>query len=892
MSSINIKRKCPKGESPGNCKDNGVIYAEKGNLLEPATDYGYVTHGKPFGPVITDLYYGEHELQIDNGGGPTSLSTKRPDAWEVTTYYSFTHDGGEEINKPLVLRVQTITSAGYTWYENTGDGIKWRKIEGSDKFPSSDTDPASLQFKNELDRLACKLHDLHSVDIYEKGNGEGKYSCPCKNINVDIEKSLNKDAIDGYICYLHTYNPNITRARYRSTLLTWRTGKGAKYEAFSLSDKTLNLSVFYWDKDEDHTKPLLMQVYVGSMEAGLFGNVPVSLGNDGSSLNDRWSMISDHEPGEKIYADTLHKQRCKLFHPVIIDVSQENSYINPYCEKNKCTKGGSPDKVIAEKYNDPQYEELSSGKYSAWKHTYRNGEPFTVTGFINGSSEGTDLDELILWNVKDVVVFLPSCKTFNDPATEAPLVVRVSSRSGYNYRWSNNYCTKNGGKWELEGKLKSEVPKIPGNLKATLEIAKQLERSEQESELREHSEGLRSKDTKDLEEAEDEGEEEGAKEGEKGYTVQEPETLPHFAKLIGSKHKEKEESRLGAELRSEVPQSASEEKVKDEPSSGNESSYEGKGTPSPAEVTVPVVSSKAEDLASGRTTISEFLAHNGVQREEVPAADLSDQVLDTESETKILLQGTPVAQMTEDAVEVFTKKLWEFFDPLTELKSTLAGAASIGATKAAYHLVNGIERLGRTFWEKNKEKYAERDPKGGGKAENLEAKVEEVSTHEPTGENSDVGLQGAPEGKVSSTSTQGSQQESDLLSTKAGTQAGGSPLEDQEKAETEDTGSVSTEENSVAEHTPPEETPQAKPAPQKAEARPEVAAPKAESTARLEDSGSYAPGAPNPKSDDSTNIIKISIGVPAGIFGTSALACFTGWKLYNRYKGDPWVRQI
>ncbi|EKX72220.1 hypothetical protein BEWA_046840 [Theileria equi strain WA] len=34
------------------------------------------------------------------------------------------------------------------------------------------------------------------------------------------------------------------------------------------------------------------------------------------------------------------------------------------------------------------------------------------------------------------------------------------------------------------------------------------------------------------------------------------------------------------------------------------------------------------------------LGQNGVQREEVPAADLSDQVPDTESETKILIQGT------------------------------------------------------------------------------------------------------------------------------------------------------------------------------------------------------------------------------------------------------------
>ncbi|OWK12416.1 C3 [Cervus elaphus hippelaphus] len=52
-----------------------------------------------------------------------------------------------------------------------------------------------------------------------------------------------------------------------------------------------------------------------------------------------------------------------------------------------------------------------------------------------------------------------------------------------------------------------------------------------------------------------------------------------------------------------------------------------------------------------RTLNPEHLGQGGVQRVEVPAADLSDQVPDTESETKILLQGTPVAQMTEDAVD-------------------------------------------------------------------------------------------------------------------------------------------------------------------------------------------------------------------------------------------------
>ncbi|KAM7141304.1 complement C3 [Molossus nigricans] len=52
-----------------------------------------------------------------------------------------------------------------------------------------------------------------------------------------------------------------------------------------------------------------------------------------------------------------------------------------------------------------------------------------------------------------------------------------------------------------------------------------------------------------------------------------------------------------------------------------------------------------------RTLDPENLGQNGEQREEIEAADLSDQVPDTESETRILLQGTPVAQMAEDAID-------------------------------------------------------------------------------------------------------------------------------------------------------------------------------------------------------------------------------------------------
>ncbi|XP_006172143.1 LOW QUALITY PROTEIN: complement C3 [Tupaia chinensis] len=52
-----------------------------------------------------------------------------------------------------------------------------------------------------------------------------------------------------------------------------------------------------------------------------------------------------------------------------------------------------------------------------------------------------------------------------------------------------------------------------------------------------------------------------------------------------------------------------------------------------------------------RTLDPEHLGKEGVQREEVQPADLSDRVPDTESETRILLQGTPVAQMAEEAID-------------------------------------------------------------------------------------------------------------------------------------------------------------------------------------------------------------------------------------------------
>uniref|UniRef100_A0A5G2QME3 Complement C3 n=1 Tax=Sus scrofa TaxID=9823 RepID=A0A5G2QME3_PIG len=100
-----------------------------------------------------------------------------------------------------------------------------------------------------------------------------------------------------------------------------------------------------------------------------------------------------------------------------------------------------------------------------------------------------------------------------------------------------------------------------------------------------------------------------------------------------------------------------------------------------------------------RTLDPEHKGQQGVQREEIPPADLSDQVPDTESETKILLQGTPVAQMVEDAIDG---------DRLKHLIQTPSGCGEqnmIGMTPTviAVHYLDSTEQWEKFGLEKRQE---------------------------------------------------------------------------------------------------------------------------------------------------------------------------------------------
>ncbi|EKX73886.1 hypothetical protein BEWA_039240 [Theileria equi strain WA] len=479
--TVDIKYKCPDGERgslQGECKCVGYFIASLSNLYTPPGDphYKECHHKGNIRNVIT-LKYGGQELKNTDG----YELVKNKTITEICTYYSYKYDDGPHIiKKPLLLRIRN--NGGTYWYGNLGnDNLTWKEIDHGEKTFYPDGIKNDDVLKKELDRLTCQLHKLHFVDIFNTDNHTPNYHCPvCKEYKVTVSSEAITD-FSGYTKYKHEYEIKPDSVRYKDVVLKLKDegDNDDSYGPIPLSEDIKNLSVYYWNMDLQRTKPLLMEAYT----VVIFGNSLIPLGNDGNvSYNDntKWSMMKSEDgdyllelPQDKL-KEKLQEQKCKLFNPVTIDVSQnEPKYTNEYCIKEGCTNDGCPRTIEVTNYNDPQYEDLRSCGYTAKKHTYRGNKPFTITSFINGSSEGNSSEKLTLWNVQEVVVFLPPCPKPDDKAAETPLILRISSGNGYAYRWSSNYCTKSG-KFDLEeGKPESKVPRVVENLIKVSETAKQ-----------------------------------------------------------------------------------------------------------------------------------------------------------------------------------------------------------------------------------------------------------------------------------------------------------------------------------------------------------------------------------------------------------------------------------
>ncbi|AFZ80786.1 hypothetical protein BEWA_001930 [Theileria equi strain WA] len=159
--NVDIKKKCPRENIiNGTCQDNPQIGARK-DIVSGAPDYEYCTHSF-LTTWIKELKYNNQPLQIENG---EILSNSHFYMAVVTTYYYSYGISGLLITTPLILGVKSTKGGTYEWYENTGDGIKWKTISNTAEFPSNDTGQVNSRFKDKLDRLACKLQGIVEIDL-------------------------------------------------------------------------------------------------------------------------------------------------------------------------------------------------------------------------------------------------------------------------------------------------------------------------------------------------------------------------------------------------------------------------------------------------------------------------------------------------------------------------------------------------------------------------------------------------------------------------------------------------------------------------------------------------------------------------------------------------------
>ncbi|EKX72716.1 hypothetical protein BEWA_012750 [Theileria equi strain WA] len=885
MPTINIKKKCPKGENGGH--EAGESRCSNGFDASLRTVYGTpkdqkyrVCRHKSSGiPSITNLKYDKDELTYE--GGPY-LVKKHNLITEVCTYYSAKYDPSNDIiNVPLILGVKENTGGDYTWYENTGNNITWRKINHQGKFPEI-YNQSTKDFTEKLIKLTCKLHNFHSVNVYESNVGK-EYCCPvCGGCKVMV--SDGETSVLGYTKYRHKYSIDTKLVRYNNTLLKYRDPKDEddhetdpnEYQPIQLlAEQIPNLTVYYWNEDKKHTKPLVMEVDV-------FGNAPVSLGNDGKPDNSQWTMIADDDglpkilpPGESVSPDTLHKQRCKLFRPVIIDVTSKGQYKNPHSEEEECKMKECSKEVKVTNYSKV-IPELKN--YTALKHTYgdRENNKFTITSFKNGPSEDDSPTGFFpIWNVTEVVVLLPKC----DGDINTPLVVHVKSEGGGARTWSKNSC-KRASEWkeetELENNLSNQVTDI---LKTILESDKQ-QKSRAVARAEEGTEETREPWLpRNSEEEKSSGEE-----------------PPKLLYLKGDDP--------------EGPVSTLQPPHRGPPGSHSLVTDLQRGGHGPAEVqelkSIPPVGEK-----SNRSSESEIKEDSVEKPDKERNTDrpVAYQVPDTESETKILLQGNGLLGSVYYVAESGLPELIGEAGPpsyivlstggpsdstpitgpkppATERKSSDKAAPSAPPSPSALHSILTTQTAAHPGTTK-----AQTDGNDQYSADSQQQKPTVVLSEQNSNTNQHEGASGASAGGLSFTSGSLPYSSSDgylkgtkgiLVPRSLDGQAG--DTFPGERGEAGPPGGVDAKEAGDGE-IPPDvkfSLPKAQDLTHKAEAHNNVSHPT---------SGPLDPPQEphNTGSDSPTNII---VSVTTGILTTFASACFGGWKLYNRSKGDPWVRQI
>ncbi|EKX72721.1 hypothetical protein BEWA_012800 [Theileria equi strain WA] len=623
MPLINIKHKCPDGEKSQattiECSKHKHFKAFLSNVYDDPEDPKYrVCKHTRNGVRILRLTYDREDLKNADGG--SLLTSIHTGIEEVSVYYSAEYDKkNNDIDKPLLLKIKD-DKKGIHWYSNADANKKeheqyeegeeekkppantrWKLIPSEESASYGENDPTG-NLKGKLNGLTCKLHRLHYVDISRKEKSGTYYRCPvCKKYNVKVTVTTNGigGGVSGYTKYKHEYGAGLDSVRYGTTVLEWKDEEeGDEYnDTFPLDGVTRNISVYYWNADVDRKKPLLMEVYIGETPEG-HENTPVPLINIGEQNNKRWTMIFDNGVPKTLSSDELlpklQELKCQLFKPVIIDVSvcEAREYDNLECKKEECHG-----KV---KVTSVPLPGLTG--YTAWRHTYGNNKPgdtFTITKFTGEPSEGNTPEEFFpIWEVKEVITYFSKCGN-----TNTLFLIYISTKNGDTKKWSEDPCQS--GKWKIETKLEGKDLKTTNSttdiLKSVLETARLQSESQQQLHT-EHKPGVEETEKDKKESSSGKDAQSGAEEepGRSGL-----DDLMNFGKIGYG---------LAGLFGSELALSLVDE----------------------------MKHLKLNHVLEWTNSAIKYIT---------TTADLSDQVPDTESETKILLQGTPVAQMAGERLK-------------------------------------------------------------------------------------------------------------------------------------------------------------------------------------------------------------------------------------------------
>ncbi|AFZ80158.1 hypothetical protein BEWA_030100 [Theileria equi strain WA] len=443
-ANVNIKSKCPIGNKVnGTCHDDPRITAKKGTV-SGARSYGYCTHNKPLSTFIRDLNYNRKSLQIENGGPPKPLTGTHSMIWETVTYYHEQYgSNGNDITKPLLLGIKFSSWAQHDWYENTGNSIKWKKVDDPTHFPTDNNIPVSPEFKGKLDGLACSLHNLHKIDIHNQRNS---YTCSvCSKAKIGFKIDRFPQVPYGYTGFEYTLQDlenSITHpVVYGGTTIRYSDDR-AHYQDFKISHEGNyeSITVYYWEGEGVRENPLIIEVKTT-------GHVTFWFENTGDKIT--WVNITgtpgfpstnvDHTNSQ--FKDKLDVLSCKLGGIVEIDLSK-------HADEEYCHNDGTHTKRIKVALNPNIF---GFPNYLTFVHTQKRGNELTIGGFKIGDTPQTGFSGLQSpIKASKITVFLPTCDHNN------PFLFHIESKDGNNGKWFKR--TAGGNNWEEHSGLTGQTP--------------------------------------------------------------------------------------------------------------------------------------------------------------------------------------------------------------------------------------------------------------------------------------------------------------------------------------------------------------------------------------------------------------------------------------------------